>query len=223
MSFTPAQCRAARALLGWSQAELSEASRVATKTIADFEREGRTPYERTLNDIHKALSEAGIEFTNGAQPGVRMKPWEPGDRVRLRRPAEGFATTLGIAPKEVATVEEWEAIPGQAPSGHFRLRLLSGNIIRGVPASHFERVVRTNELGLRPAKSADELGEIVFTRLRQHPECSAVQDVTVITEERSASHHRNWKAAFVVDGAGNAPAKALAISQEVAMEFDLAT
>ena len=139
MSFTPAQCRAARALLGWSQAELSVASKVAMKTVADFEREGRTPYERTLNNIHKALSQAGIEFTNGGQPGVRMKPWQVGDRVRLRRPAEGYASTFGIAPKEVATVEEWEAIPGQAPSGHFRLRLASGDVIRGIPASHFER------------------------------------------------------------------------------------
>jgi transcriptional regulator with XRE-family HTH domain len=81
----------ARALLGWSQAELANASKVATKTIADFEREGRTPYERTLNDIRNALSQAGIEFTNGGQPGVRMKLWQPGDRVRLRGPAEGFA------------------------------------------------------------------------------------------------------------------------------------
>jgi transcriptional regulator with XRE-family HTH domain len=140
MSFSPAQCRAARALLGWSQAELSEASGVATKTIADFEREDRSPYERTLNDIHKALAQAGIEFTNGGQPGVRMKPWQAGDRVRLRGPAEGFASTLKIAPKEVATVEEWEIIPGQAPSGHLRLRLSSGVVLRGVPASHFERV-----------------------------------------------------------------------------------
>jgi transcriptional regulator with XRE-family HTH domain len=141
MSFTPAQCRAARALLGWSQAELSEASRVATKTIADFEREERTPYERTLNDIRKALYEAGIEFTNGPQPGVKMKPWQRGDRVRLRRPSERHASTIGIEPKEVATVEDWSVLPGQAPSGHFRLRLASGDVLRGIPASHFERAL----------------------------------------------------------------------------------
>jgi transcriptional regulator with XRE-family HTH domain len=77
MSFTSAQCRAARALLGWSQAELSEASGVATKTIADFEREDRSPYARTLNDIKEALEIAAIEFTNGDNPGVRRR----GDRA----------------------------------------------------------------------------------------------------------------------------------------------
>jgi transcriptional regulator with XRE-family HTH domain len=77
MSFTPAQCRAARALLGWSQAQLSEVSGVATKTIADFEREDRVPYARTLNDIREALEIEAIEFTNGENPGVRRR----GDRA----------------------------------------------------------------------------------------------------------------------------------------------
>jgi transcriptional regulator with XRE-family HTH domain len=77
MSFTPAQCRAARALLNWSQADLAKESRVATRTIADFEREERRPYDRTLADIRAALESAGIEFTNGEAPGVRM----PKDRT----------------------------------------------------------------------------------------------------------------------------------------------
>jgi transcriptional regulator with XRE-family HTH domain len=72
MSFTPAQCRAARALLGWSQAELADASKVATKTIADFERGDRTPYDRTLADIREAFEIARIDFTNGDNPGVRV-------------------------------------------------------------------------------------------------------------------------------------------------------
>src|SRR5471032_1363977 len=73
MSFSPAQCRAARGLLGWSQAQLAEASKVATKTIADFERESRMPYDRTLADVQRAFEAAGVEFTNGGQPGVRMR------------------------------------------------------------------------------------------------------------------------------------------------------
>jgi transcriptional regulator with XRE-family HTH domain len=76
MSFTPSQCRAARALLNWSQAQLAEASKVAIKTIADFEREDRVPYERTLNDIREAFEIAAVEFTNGNNPGVRRR----GDR-----------------------------------------------------------------------------------------------------------------------------------------------
>lgn len=73
MSFTPAHSRAARALLGWSQAQLADVSKVATKTIADFERGDRSPYDRTLADIQEAFELARIEFTNGGSPGVRVR------------------------------------------------------------------------------------------------------------------------------------------------------
>lgn len=73
MSFTPAQCRAARALVGWSQDQLASVSKVAKATIANFELGNREPYQRTLDDIREALEGAGVEFTNGGQPGVRVK------------------------------------------------------------------------------------------------------------------------------------------------------
>jgi transcriptional regulator with XRE-family HTH domain len=75
MSISSAQCRGARGLLGWSQADLSEASKTATKTIADFERGARQPYPRTLEDVRRALEQAGIEFIseNGGGPGVRLR------------------------------------------------------------------------------------------------------------------------------------------------------
>lgn len=66
-TISPAQCRAARCMLGWSQTELSERAKVSRKTIADFETltEGkarRGPYARTLTDIRTALEGAGIDF-----------------------------------------------------------------------------------------------------------------------------------------------------------------
>jgi transcriptional regulator with XRE-family HTH domain len=75
MSINPAQCRGARGLLGWSQSDLSKASKTATKTIADFERGAREPYSRTLEDVRGALETAGIEFIaeNGGGPGVRLR------------------------------------------------------------------------------------------------------------------------------------------------------
>jgi transcriptional regulator with XRE-family HTH domain len=74
MSISPAQCRGARGLLGWSQSDLSEASKTATKTIADFERGAREPYPRTLEDVRRALERAGVEFIdeNGGGAGVRL-------------------------------------------------------------------------------------------------------------------------------------------------------
>ena len=43
MTFTPAQCRAARALLNWSQQDLVAHSKITKKTIADFERGATHP------------------------------------------------------------------------------------------------------------------------------------------------------------------------------------
>ncbi|WP_348627877.1 MULTISPECIES: transcriptional regulator [unclassified Mesorhizobium] len=75
MTISPAQCRAARALIAWSQDQLAEASRVATATIATFETGKRVPYPRTIDDIREALENAGIVFIdkNGDGPGVRLR------------------------------------------------------------------------------------------------------------------------------------------------------
>jgi transcriptional regulator with XRE-family HTH domain len=78
MSLTPEQCRAARALIGWSQDQLSTASSVAKATIANFEAGNRTPYPRTLVDVKAALEAAGVIFQNAGEMvaggvGVRLK------------------------------------------------------------------------------------------------------------------------------------------------------
>jgi transcriptional regulator with XRE-family HTH domain len=70
---TPRQCRAARSLLGWSQDELAQVSQVHKSTIALFELGKRQPYDRTLDDLRAALEAAGVEFTNGMRPGVRLR------------------------------------------------------------------------------------------------------------------------------------------------------
>ncbi len=72
---TPSQCRAARALVAISQDRLAEASGVAKRTIASFEKEGRQPYDRTLSAIRAALEAAGVEFVaeNGGGAGVRLR------------------------------------------------------------------------------------------------------------------------------------------------------
>jgi transcriptional regulator with XRE-family HTH domain len=75
MSINPAQCRAARGLIGWSQTELCEASNVGRATLANFEAGKSLPYERTLRDIQAALESAGVIFIdqNGNGPGVRLR------------------------------------------------------------------------------------------------------------------------------------------------------
>lgn len=72
---TPAQCRAARALIEWPREQLSAASKVALRTIVDFERGARQPRIVTLEAIQRALETAGVIFVaeNGEGPGVRLR------------------------------------------------------------------------------------------------------------------------------------------------------
>lgn len=69
---TPAQCRMARAALEMGVRELAEAAKVSTNTITRLER-GEPLRERTTDAVRAALKAAGVEFTNGDQPGVRLR------------------------------------------------------------------------------------------------------------------------------------------------------
>jgi transcriptional regulator with XRE-family HTH domain len=66
---TPTQCRAARALLDWSQPDLAEAAGVSLTTVVDFERSRRGVSRTTVRSIRLALENAGIEFDSNG--GVR--------------------------------------------------------------------------------------------------------------------------------------------------------
>ena len=72
---TPAQCRAARGLLGWSQQELARKARVGIVTVHQLETGVSQPRRATLDVIRRALESAGVEFIdeNGGGPGVRLR------------------------------------------------------------------------------------------------------------------------------------------------------
>ena len=70
---TPEQCKMARAGLGLGVRELADMAKVSTNTITRFEG-GEPLKERTVDAIRAALESAGVEFTNGDAPGVRLKP-----------------------------------------------------------------------------------------------------------------------------------------------------
>jgi transcriptional regulator with XRE-family HTH domain len=72
---TSEQIRAARAMLRIEQRELAERSGVSLETVKRIE---RTPgaisaYTGTVDKLRRALESAGIEFSDGDQPGVRLK------------------------------------------------------------------------------------------------------------------------------------------------------
>ncbi len=71
MEITPGQCRAARALLNWTQDELAKKVGVALRTIRDFENERRQPLKVVRSSIQQAFEQAGIEFLE--HDGIMLK------------------------------------------------------------------------------------------------------------------------------------------------------
>jgi len=72
---TPEQCRAARGLLDWSQANLAERARVGIVTVRQFEAGAHDARRATLDVIRRAFETTGVEFIdeNGGGPGVRLR------------------------------------------------------------------------------------------------------------------------------------------------------
>lgn len=62
LRISAAQCRAARAVLGWSQAQLASVAVVSRATIADFEREARQPIPQNVAALARAVVAGGVEL-----------------------------------------------------------------------------------------------------------------------------------------------------------------
>lgn len=72
----PAQIRAARGLLKWTQAMLAHRSGLSTVTLNMIENETVRPREGTLAAIRAALEGGGVQFlgADGSGIGVRLQP-----------------------------------------------------------------------------------------------------------------------------------------------------
>jgi transcriptional regulator with XRE-family HTH domain len=74
---TTRQVKAARALLGWSQADLADHSGISEPTVARLEsRDGELGgREETAEKIRHTIVTAGVEFIdeNGGGAGVRLR------------------------------------------------------------------------------------------------------------------------------------------------------
>jgi len=65
------QLRMARAAVGWGVRELAEKAGVTANTVTRIEN-GADAKQSTMDKLQRALEAAGVEFTNGDQPGVRL-------------------------------------------------------------------------------------------------------------------------------------------------------
>ncbi|OCJ02454.1 transcriptional regulator [Rhizobium sp. AC27/96] len=83
----PDQIRAARAMLGLTQADLAKAAGISTTGLNNIERGTADPKASTLRAIQAALETAGIIFQSDGE-------MVPGGRgLRIRRSAKSFETT----------------------------------------------------------------------------------------------------------------------------------
>ena len=81
---TGAQIRAACGMLKWSARELADTSGLSLSTVKRMQAADGVPSvaARSLEAIQRTLEDAGIGFTNGEEPGVKL-------RQKPRRPAGG--------------------------------------------------------------------------------------------------------------------------------------
>jgi hypothetical protein len=67
---TPAQCRAARALINMALSDLAAAARVQPAIVWDLETGVAAPSEANVNALRRVLENAGVEFIEG---GARLR------------------------------------------------------------------------------------------------------------------------------------------------------
>lgn len=71
------QVRKARELLNWSRDRLASVSGVPVSAVTSFEVGGRPMKPGREDAICAALAQAGVDFTNGDAPGVRLRKDKP--------------------------------------------------------------------------------------------------------------------------------------------------
>jgi transcriptional regulator with XRE-family HTH domain len=73
MPVTSAQIRMARAALNWTVRDLAKATGLHRNTINNIEVGRYAGDPESLKTIEKVLTRAGVEFTDGDRPGVRLR------------------------------------------------------------------------------------------------------------------------------------------------------
>jgi transcriptional regulator with XRE-family HTH domain len=81
VSVTPAECKVARKLLGWSQDHVATKLRVGKQAIRKFESRERLPWT-DLAELQRLFEAVGVEF-DGDEAGVKLK-------AKTRTIAAGF-------------------------------------------------------------------------------------------------------------------------------------
>lgn len=114
MVISAAQCRAARAILGWKLDKLAEESGVSKKTINQFENGEVSPFDRTINDIANALENGGAVFIEAVaekyEAGASRR-WGMLDPKLVKKPSGQQKPDENHKNVNQALIDHWVARP----------------------------------------------------------------------------------------------------------------
>lgn len=82
-TMSPAQSRAARGMLGWSEADLAGRVGLAEQDVKDFESGANDPASGQIEALRSALMSAGIVFHEGRENGVSLRAKGGDEGTRL--------------------------------------------------------------------------------------------------------------------------------------------
>jgi transcriptional regulator with XRE-family HTH domain len=99
------QVRMARAAVGWGVRELAKIAGVTANTVTRIEN-GADAKQSTMDRLQRALEAAGVEFTNGDQPGVRLTQAAGARSTKAANPSKSTLGTRATRGRTAKTAEK---------------------------------------------------------------------------------------------------------------------
>jgi len=132
----PLQCRAARALLDWTQADLAAFSGVSSDTVGNFEAGRISPRPASLREMGAAFEAAGVIFIDKGEAGfgiMMMKSDWPAQfraaRCLLRWTHFDVAEASGVSDATVMRFETGQGAPRRASLKAIRRAFVAAGIV----------------------------------------------------------------------------------------------
>jgi transcriptional regulator with XRE-family HTH domain len=153
-------------MLGLTQSDLAAKAGISKTALISIETSTSDPKASTLSAIQKALEVAGVEFTNGDQPGVRMKKTKS---ERLLEERERAETAKTLAREWTAYCKERGSMAFASARGDLVLiqfrRVDSMEVFNSLTVRVLDRGFELD--GKTVEKDAME--RVVFAELESHP------------------------------------------------------
>jgi transcriptional regulator with XRE-family HTH domain len=99
------QLRMARAAVGWGVRELAKKAGVTANTVTRIEN-GADAKQSTMDQLQHALEAAGVEFTNGDQPGVRVTKLGGARSVEPAKASKSTIVAKAVRGKTARAIEK---------------------------------------------------------------------------------------------------------------------